>query len=202
MSEIPYDPDFAYMISSALVAGDYDVARFLLASGAFGDSLNHAYKSEFEGVARPFLYSFDRSSELNIKANFLKRYREDEDGRFAAKMAVNGIFPTFVEEAWKNYQSARDALNDLLLQSNKETIPEEVLANLDPFKLKPYFRGCFSFERFEMHQKNQHNLNHMFIEGQFFARTLTINFRKFLFDVVAMNQPQRPRHQGRHRKRR
>ncbi len=36
MSEIPYEPDFAHMISSALISGDYDMARFLLASGSFG----------------------------------------------------------------------------------------------------------------------------------------------------------------------
>src|SRR4029077_2459369 len=51
MSEIPYEPDFAHMISSALISGDYRMARFLLASGAFGDSLNHAYKSNMEGIA-------------------------------------------------------------------------------------------------------------------------------------------------------
>ncbi|TMI57467.1 hypothetical protein E6H14_07150, partial [Candidatus Bathyarchaeota archaeon] len=66
MSEIPYEPDFAHMISSALISGDYDMARWLLASGSFGDSLNHAYKSEREREARRFLYGFDRTSELNI----------------------------------------------------------------------------------------------------------------------------------------
>src|SRR5438094_1497572 len=39
MSEIPYEPDFAHMISSALISQDYDIARFLLASGSFADSL-------------------------------------------------------------------------------------------------------------------------------------------------------------------
>src|SRR5208337_3135877 len=52
MSEIPYDPDFAHMISSAIISEDYDMVRYLLASGSFGDSLNHAYKTELEGVAR------------------------------------------------------------------------------------------------------------------------------------------------------
>ncbi len=197
MSEIPYDPDFAYMISHALVSGDYDVARFLLASGAFGDSLNHAFKTELEGVARQFLYGFDKSSELNIKANLLKRYSEDEEGSFVSRMISNGIFLTFVDEAWKNYESARDALNDLLASSNKEPIPKEVLVNLDSFKLKPYLQDCFSFERFDLHQKNEHNLREMVIEGQFFARTLTINYRRFLFDIVAMNPPRRHHHQRR-----
>jgi FPC/CPF motif-containing protein YcgG len=150
-----------------------------------------------EGVAREFLYDFDKSSELNIKANLLKRYSEDREGSFASRMVVNGIFLTFVEEAWKNYESALDALNDLLASSKKEPIPEEVLVNLDSFRLKPYFQDCFSFERFELHQKNEHNLREMVIEGQFFARTLTINYRHFLFDIVAMNPPGRHRHQRR-----
>ena len=75
MSEIPYDPDFAHMISSALISDDYEMARFLLASGAFGDSLNHAYRTEMEGVAREFLYGFDKSNELNIKANLSRGTR-------------------------------------------------------------------------------------------------------------------------------
>src|SRR5207237_9552638 len=43
MSEIPYEPDFAHMIASTLISQDYDIARFLLASGSFGDPLNHAH---------------------------------------------------------------------------------------------------------------------------------------------------------------
>src|SRR5207247_113168 len=77
MSEIPYEPDFAHMISTALVSGDYHIARFLLASGSFGDSLNHAYKSDMERTARRFIYGFDRSNELNIKAHLLKGWVED-----------------------------------------------------------------------------------------------------------------------------
>ncbi len=92
MSEIPYEPDFSHMISSALISGDYDMARFLLASGAFGDSLNHAYKSEMEGIARQFLYAFDKSNELNIKAHLLKGYSEDRDGSFTSRLVANGIF--------------------------------------------------------------------------------------------------------------
>ena len=80
MSEIPYDPDFADMISSAIISDDYEMARYLLASGSFGDSLNHAYKTELEGVAREFLYGYDRSNELNIKANLLKGYSNNVDG--------------------------------------------------------------------------------------------------------------------------
>src|SRR2546422_8560738 len=80
MSEVPYEPDFAHMISSALISGDHDMARFLLASGSFGDSLNHAYKSDMEGVARQLLDAFDKSNELNIKAHLLKEDCEDKGG--------------------------------------------------------------------------------------------------------------------------
>src|SRR5438309_1513038 len=33
MSEIPYEPDFAHMIASALISQDYEIARFLIAIG-------------------------------------------------------------------------------------------------------------------------------------------------------------------------
>src|SRR5207244_8171978 len=85
MSEIPYEPDFSHMISSPLISCDYDIARFLLASGSFGDSLNHAYKTDSEAIARRFLYSLDKTNELNIKAHLLKGYAEDSEGSFIAK---------------------------------------------------------------------------------------------------------------------
>ncbi len=198
MSEIPYDPDFAHMISSAIISDDYEMARYLLASGSFGDSLNHAYKTELEGVAREFLYGYDRSNELNIKANLLKGYSNNADGAFTARLVANGIFPGFVEEAWKNYQAARDALNDLLLSSEKEPIPEKVVADLYVFKLRPYLEDCLSFEKFGLHETNEHNLRDMIIEGPFFARSLTINYRRILFDIIAMNPPKKHRH-GRRR---
>jgi hypothetical protein len=175
------------------------MARFLLASGAFGDSLNHAYKTDMEGPARQYLYGLDKSNELNIKATLLKRYSEDREGLFRSKLIANGIFLGFIEEALKNYEAAIDALNDLLISSNKEAIPREVMTCSDPFKLRPYLEDCFSFEKFGLHEKKEHNLHEMVIEGPFYARTLTINFRRFLFDVVAMNQPKR-RHQ-RHKRR-
>ena len=34
----------------------------------------------------------------------------------------------------------------------------------------------------------------MIIEGPFFARSLTINYRRILFDIVAMNPPKKHRH--------
>jgi HrpA-like RNA helicase len=197
MSEIPYDPDFAHMISSALIADDHDAARFFLASGSFGDSLNHAYRSELEGIARQFLYGFDRSNELNIKANLLKRYSEDKDGSFASRLVANGIFPAFVEEAWKNYQAARDALNDLLLPAQGEPVPEGVVADLHVFKLRPYLEDCLAFEKFELYEKKEHNLREMVIEGPFYARSVTINYRRILFDIVAMNLPKRHQRRGR-----
>jgi HrpA-like RNA helicase len=197
MSEIPYEPDFSHMISSALVSDDYEMARFLLAGGAFGDSLNHAYKSAAEGAALSLLYGFDRSNELNIKAHLLKGYAEDSKGSFRSRLVTNGLFTGFVEEAWKNYEAAREALNDLLLSSKKEPIPREVVVDPDVFRLKPYLEDCLSFERFNLDERNEHDLHEIIVNGPFFARTLTINYRRILFDVVVMNSPGRYRHQRR-----
>ena len=197
MSEIPYEPDFAHMISSALISGDYDMARWLLASGSFGDSLNHAYKSEREREARRFLYGFDRTNELNIKAHLLKGYAEDNDGSFVSKLVANGLFPGFVEEAWKNHEAAREALNDLLSASKKRPIIKEVVVDADPIKLKPYLENCLSFERFGPHERKGHEFKEMSIEGPFYARALTINYRRILFDIIAMNSPSKRRHQAR-----
>ena len=191
MSEIPYEPDFAHMISSALISGDYQMARFLLACGSFGDSLNHAYKTDFEPVARDFLYNFDRSNELNIKAHLLKRYSEDEGGQFKAKLAANGIFPRFVEEAWKNYQAARDSLNDLLLASKDELLQREVVVDPDLDRLESYLSDCLSFERYDFYEKGEYDLRSIIIEGRFYARSVTVNFRRLLFDVVALNRRRR-----------
>src|SRR6266704_1357664 len=197
MSEIPYEPDFAHMISSALVSGDYDIARFLLASGSFGDSLNHAYKSDMERTARRFIYGFDRSNELNIKAHLLKGYAEDNGGSFVANMVVNGLFPGYVEEAWKNYEAAREALNDLLSASKKSPIPKEVVVDADVTRLRPYLENCLSFERFGPHERKGHEFKEMSIEGPFYARAFTINYRRILFDIVALNTPSKRRHQTR-----
>ena len=195
MSEIPYEPDFAHMISGALISQDYDIARFLLASGSFGDSLNHAYKSDEEGNARRFLYSFDRTNELNIKAHLLKSYAEDNDGSFISKMEANGLFPVYVEEAWKNHEAAREALNDMLRESKKQPLPKEVVVDADVSKLKLYLENCLSFERFGPHEKKGHEFQEMSIPGPFYARALTINYRRILFDIVAVNSPSKRRHQ-------
>jgi HrpA-like RNA helicase len=197
MSEIPYEPDFAHMISSALISQDYDIARFLLASGSFGDSLNHAYKSDTEGNARRFLYSFDRTNELSIKAHLLKGYAEDINGSFVSQMEANGLFPVYVEEAWKNHEAAREALNDLLGESKKQPIPKEVVVDADVNKLRPYLENCLSFERFGPHEKKGHEFQDMTIQGPFYARTLTINYRRILFDIVAVNYPSKRHQTGR-----
>ncbi len=199
MSEIPYEADFAHMISSALMYGDYPMARFLLASGAFGDSLNHAYKTDMEDVACQLLYGFDRSNELNIKAHLLKRYSEDREGAFVNKLAANGIFVRFVEEAWKNYEAARGALNDLLTPAKKEPIPKEVFVDPDVTDLEPFLRDCLSFERFDRHEASAYDLRRVDVRGRFYARSITMNFRRILFDIVG-SEPRRKRYgQRRHR---
>ena len=192
MSEIPYEPDFAHMISSALISDDYEMARFLLASGAFGDSLNHAYRSDMEDVACELLYGFDRSNELNVKAHLLRHYAEDREGSFASKLAANGIFIRFAEEAWKNFEAARGALNDLLLPSKKKSIPREVLVDPDGLRLETYLEDCLSFEKFRLHEAREFDLRHVEIEGSFYAREVTMNYRRILFDIVGLN-PQRGR---------
>jgi HrpA-like RNA helicase len=187
MSEIPYDPDFAHMISEALMEQDYDVARFLLASGAFGDSLNHAYKIESEALALEFLYGLDNKSELSVKAKLLKKYSEDREARFVSVLADNGIFPRFVEEAWKNYEAARDSLNDIL-PPKRERIPREVFSELEPSFLSSYLKDCLTFEKYYLHEASEFGIDggNIKIEGDFFARSLTMNFRKILFDIVAI----------------
>jgi HrpA-like RNA helicase len=195
MSEIPYEPDFAHMISSALVAGDYEIARFLLASGSFGDSLNHAYKSDMERTARKFIYGFDRTNELNVKAHLLKDWAEDPHGSFVSKMVANGLFPGYVEEASKNYESAMDALNDLLQGSQKKLIPREVVVDADVNRLRRYLDDCLSFERFGPHEKRGHEFQEMSIHGPFYARALTINYRRILFDIVAVHSSNKQYHQ-------
>ena len=197
MSEIPYDPDFAHMIASALIYGDRQLGRFLLAAGAFGDSLNHAYRSDHAPMARELLYGLDRSNELNIKAHLLKRSSEDVDGSFRSRLARSGIFHRYVEEAAKSYEAARDSLNDLLEAAKEELIPAEVVVDQDIGLLESYLGDCLSFERFELHQKREFDLQDLYIDGHFYARSVTVNFRKILFDVVA---PPSGRRGGRHRR--
>jgi len=198
MSEIPYEPDFAHMISGALLSGDYEMSMFLLASGAFGDSLNHAYKSDAEGPALRLLYGFDRSNELNIKAHLLKEYAEDSGGSFVSRLVSTGVLIGFVEEAWKSFEAARESLNDLLISSKKDPIPQGIVVDPDLYRLKPYLEDCLSFEKFGLNEASEHDLREMIVEGQFYARTLMINYRRILFDIVAVN-PRSKQHR-RHRR--
>ena len=186
MSEVPYEPDYAHMISTALVAEDYEMARFLLASGSFGDSLNHAYRTDMERTARQFLYGFDRSNELNIKAHLLKGYAEDSGRSFVSKLEANGLFPAYVEEAWKNHEAAREALNDLLQASKRQRLPREVVVDADANRLKQYLEDCLSFERFGPRQRKRSDLMEINVQGPFYARALTINYRRILFDIIAV----------------
>ncbi len=188
MSEIPFEVDYAHMISSALIKGDYDAARYFLASGAFGDSLNHAYRTEMEAVAREFLYAFDKTNELSIKAHLLKRYSEDRDGSFIEKMVSNGVFPRYVEEAWKNFNGGREALNDMLSSKGKEQLSGEVATEIPFPKLEEYLEDCLTFQRFGLHEADDYNLRDIVIEGEFFARGITMNYREILFDIVAESE--------------
>ena len=193
MSELPYEPDFAHMISGALILRDYDMARFLLAAGAFGDSLNHAYKVDREQSARRFLYSYDRSNELNVKAHLLRDYSLDKEGDFQSRLMSSGVFLRFVEEAWKSYEAAREGLNDLLAAKKKEPIPAEVIVDPDVRRLGVYLGDCLSFERFRQHEVADFNLRDMEIRGPFLARGITMNSRRILFDVVALQGRKRGR---------
>jgi HrpA-like RNA helicase len=193
MSEIPYEPDFAHAVSSALIEEDYETARFLLACGAFGDSLNHAYRTDMEEPACQYLYGLDRSNELNIKAKLLKRYAEDKEGAFVAKLASLGIFLRFVDEAWKNFESARSSLNDVLASSGMERIPSGVVADPDMRRLEAYLEDCLSFERFDLHEAREYGVRRIEVEGPFFARAVTVNYRRILFDVVALGRGRRRR---------
>ena len=193
MSELPYEPDFAHMISAALILRDYPMARFLLASGAFGDSLNHAYKVDREQAARSFLYSYDSSNELNVKAHLLRAYSLDKEGLFRSKLAASGVFLRFVEEAWKTYEAAREGLNDLLASEKKEPVPAEVVVDPDVNRLGAYLGDCLSFERFRQHDLAGFNLRDMDIRGPFFARGVTMNNRRILFDVVGLRKRNRRR---------
>jgi HrpA-like RNA helicase len=194
MTEIPYEPDFAHMVSAAVILRDYQMARFMLACGAFGDSLNHAFKADFESTARNFLYRIDRTNELNIKAHLLKSFSEDASGSFRAKMVATGVFPRFVEEAMKNYEAAIDSLNDLLSASKSEPLPKEVVTDPDMGRLESYLSDCLSYQRYELHEKGEYDLRGLAIYDRFYARSVTMNSRKILFDVVAPNAVRRKFH--------
>ena len=110
-------------------------------------------------------------------------------------MEANGLFPVYVEEAWKNHEAAREALNDLLAESKKQPIDKDVVVDADVHKLKLYLESCMSFERFGPHEKRGHEFQDMTILGPFYARALTINYRRILFDIVALKPPNKGHHQ-------
>ena len=99
----------------------------------------------------------------------------------------------------RSHEAAREALNDLLSTSKKRPIPKEVAVDPDVNKLKRYLENCLSFEKFRPDEKNSRDLRDMRIEGQFFARALTINYRRILFDIVAANPPSKHRYGARRR---
>jgi len=134
-----------------------------------------------------FLYALDKTSELGVKAKLLQKFSEDREGGFVATLVNNGIFPRYIEEAWKNYEAARDSLNDILRREEKPEIPKEVLGEVESSSLlEGYLKDCLTFERYYLHEAQEFGLDHLKIEGDFFARSLTMNFRKILYDVVAL----------------
>jgi len=71
------------------------------------------------------------------------------------------------------------------------------VVDADAVELKPYLENCLSFERFGPHERKGHEFKEMSIEGPFYARAFTINYRRILFDIIAMNSPSRRRDQAR-----
>ncbi|MDG6970793.1 MAG: hypothetical protein JRN54_06775, partial [Nitrososphaerota archaeon] len=83
-------------------------------------------------------------------------------------------------------------LNDLLLSSKGGPLPLEVTVDSEPDHLESYLTNSLSFERYDFREKKDYDLRGVLIEDRFYARSVTVNFRKILFDVVAL---------GRHRRR-
>jgi hypothetical protein len=76
----------------------------------------------------------------------------------------------------------------VLSTQNRERIPREVLTDLESSRLRPYLKDCLSFEQYYLHEADQFGIDqNLEIDGDFFARSITMNFRKILFDIVAMN---------------
>ncbi len=49
------------------------------------------------------------------------------------------------------------------------------------------------FEKFIVDERNRHDLRDMTVQGQFFARALTINCKRILFDIIGVNPGNKPR---------
>jgi hypothetical protein len=56
----------------------------------------------------------------------------------------------------------------------------------EPSRLVLYLEECLSFERFNLHEKTEYDLRDLTIEGPFYARGIIMNYRRILFDVVAL----------------
>jgi hypothetical protein len=76
-------------------------------------------------------------------------------------------------------------------------MPREVLVDPDMSNLESYLEDCLSFERFDLHEASEYDLRRVDVEGPFFARSIMMNYRRILFDIVAMKVKRR-----RHRKHR
>ncbi|HUK79740.1 MAG TPA: hypothetical protein VLU91_03650, partial [Nitrososphaerales archaeon] len=75
----------------------------------------------------------------------------------------------------------------------EESLPREVVVDQDLDRLEAYLSDCLSFERYDFYEKNDYDLRSLTIEDRFYARSVTINFRKILFDVVALGRRRRLR---------
>src|SRR2546428_13205310 len=110
------------------------------------------------------------------------------------------LIPIYGDEPCNNHETSNVMLNALLRSSKNSPIPKEVVLYAAVNKLKPYLETCLSFERFGPHERKGHEFKEMSIEGQFYARTLTINYKRISFDIVALDSPDKRRHQTRRRK--
>jgi hypothetical protein len=79
-------------------------------------------------------------------------------------------------------------LNDILSSSGRERISGDVLTDVDAWHLKEYLEDCLTFERYDLYEANSYDLGHIEIEGEFFARSVTMNYRQILYDVVALSR--------------
>ena len=73
-----------------------------------------------------------------------------------------------------------------------------MLADPDINRLEPYLEDCLSFERYDIHEVSEYDLRRVHVEGPFFARSVTMNYRRILFDIVALKA--RRRHHRRRRR--
>ena len=70
--------------------------------------------------------------------------------------------------------------NDLAEKTTGDTI-------MTP-SVEEYLKDCLTFERYYLHEADEFGIDNIKIDGDFFARSITMNFRKILFDIVALNR--------------